>query len=215
MGLLAIVMTPAQAAALCGAVVLHQCLAGEGSRDWCRSCGGCGRCCSASASGPGPEPGLLTADGGDARCNGTWGRARALRHSGPDLGRVLRAATARAVAFAADRGGHRHRDRGDWRLHDPVRSLPAGDRAREGRPGAGAGAVVHGVDLGAGGPTRCRTGRCKCPVAGASLLALAPALAGMALGQWVRARVRSETFRICFFVGSLLLGAHLALRVWI
>jgi len=32
------------------------------------------------------------------------------------------------------------------------------------------------------------------------------------LGQWVRARVRSETFRICFFAGALLLGAHLMLR---
>jgi uncharacterized membrane protein YfcA len=52
-------------------------------------------------------------------------------------------------------------------------------------------------------------------VAGASLLALAPALLGMVLGQWVRARVRSETFRICFFVGSLLLGAHLMLRTLI
>jgi uncharacterized membrane protein YfcA len=35
------------------------------------------------------------------------------------------------------------------------------------------------------------------------------------LGQWVRARVRPETFRICFFVGSLLLGAHLMLRTLI
>jgi uncharacterized membrane protein YfcA len=32
------------------------------------------------------------------------------------------------------------------------------------------------------------------------------------LGQWVRARVRSRAFRICFFLGSLVLGAHLALR---
>jgi hypothetical protein len=31
----------------------------------------------------------------------------------------------------------------------------------------------------------------------------------------VRARTRSEMFRICFFAGSLLLGAHLALRAWI
>jgi uncharacterized membrane protein YfcA len=58
-------------------------------------------------------------------------------------------------------------------------------------------------------------GALQISVAGASLLALAPALAGMALGQWVRARTRSETFRICFFAGSLLLGAHLALRAWI
>src|SRR5262249_36103524 len=55
-------------------------------------------------------------------------------------------------------------------------------------------------------------GALQLSVAGASLAALAPALVGMALGQWVRARVRSETFRICFFAGSLLLGAHLAWR---
>jgi uncharacterized protein len=48
-------------------------------------------------------------------------------------------------------------------------------------------------------------------IAGASLLALLPALAGMALGQWLRARVRLETFRLCFFLGLLALGAHLAL----
>jgi uncharacterized membrane protein YfcA len=47
------------------------------------------------------------------------------------------------------------------------------------------------------------------------LLALAPALAGMMLGQWVRARVRSEVFRVCFFLGSLLLGAHLVVRALI
>jgi uncharacterized membrane protein YfcA len=58
-------------------------------------------------------------------------------------------------------------------------------------------------------------GALQIAVAGASLLALAPAVIGMQLGQWVRARVRSETFRICFFAGSLLLGAHLALRALI
>jgi uncharacterized protein len=57
-----------------------------------------------------------------------------------------------------------------------------------------------------------RDGALQISVAGASLLALAPALLGMVLGQWVRARVRFETFRTCFFVGSLLLGAHLMLR---
>ena len=48
--------------------------------------------------------------------------------------------------------------------------------------------------------------------AGASLLALAPALAGMALGGWLRARVRPETFRLCFFVGLLVLGGELVWR---
>ncbi|WP_230530439.1 sulfite exporter TauE/SafE family protein [Microvirga roseola] len=46
--------------------------------------------------------------------------------------------------------------------------------------------------------------------AAASLLALMPALAGMALGQWVRGRVSERAFRLCFFVGLLMLGGHLA-----
>ncbi len=46
----------------------------------------------------------------------------------------------------------------------------------------------------------------------ASLLALVPALAGMVLGGWLRARVRSETFRLCFFVGLLALGSELVWR---
>ena len=63
--------------------------------------------------------------------------------------------------------------------------------------------------------TLVQVGALQTSVAGASLLALALALMGMALGQWVCARVRPETFRICFFAGSLLLGAHLVLRPWI
>jgi uncharacterized membrane protein YfcA len=34
----------------------------------------------------------------------------------------------------------------------------------------------------------------------------------MGLGQLIRGRVKEETFRLCFFIGLLLLGAHLALR---
>ncbi len=45
-----------------------------------------------------------------------------------------------------------------------------------------------------------------------SLLALVPALAGMALGGWLRARVRPETFRLCFFVGLLVLAGELVWR---
>lgn len=48
-------------------------------------------------------------------------------------------------------------------------------------------------------------------MAGASALALLPALAGMLLGQWLRHRVRPETFRRCFFLGLLGLGAFLTL----
>ena len=60
--------------------------------------------------------------------------------------------------------------------------------------------------------TLVQDGALQISVAGASVAALAPALLGMVLGQWVRARGRSETSRICSFAGSLLLGAHLALR---
>jgi uncharacterized protein len=49
-------------------------------------------------------------------------------------------------------------------------------------------------------------------VAGASLLALVPAAIGMALGQWLRMPVSPRAFRIAFFAGSLVLGAHLVLR---
>jgi len=45
-----------------------------------------------------------------------------------------------------------------------------------------------------------------------SLLALGAALIGMFLGQFVRGKVKASTFRVCFFLGLLLLGAHLALR---
>ena len=47
---------------------------------------------------------------------------------------------------------------------------------------------------------------------GPALVALAAALIGMWFGQFVRGRIRAETFRLCFFIGLLLLGAHLALR---
>lgn len=44
-----------------------------------------------------------------------------------------------------------------------------------------------------------------------SLLALAPALVGMWAGQWLRDRFSAATFRTVFFAGLLLLGATLAL----
>lgn len=49
-------------------------------------------------------------------------------------------------------------------------------------------------------------------VASASVASLVPAFAGMLIGQRMRMRIRAETFRLAFFAGLLLLGAHLALR---
>lgn len=45
-----------------------------------------------------------------------------------------------------------------------------------------------------------------------SLVALVVVIAGMGIGQLVRGRVKPATFRLCFFLGLLLLGAHLVLR---
>jgi uncharacterized protein len=55
-------------------------------------------------------------------------------------------------------------------------------------------------------------GQIHTSIAGPSLVALAGSLVGMVLGQLVRGRVRAETFRLWFFIGLLLLGVHLALR---
>lgn len=49
-------------------------------------------------------------------------------------------------------------------------------------------------------------------VAWNSLLALAPALAGMAAGTMIRNRISAVTFKLCFFAGLLALGAYLVLR---
>ncbi|MGE8626653.1 sulfite exporter TauE/SafE family protein [Achromobacter denitrificans] len=48
--------------------------------------------------------------------------------------------------------------------------------------------------------------------AGASLLMLLPALAGMALGQWLRARLSARTFKLCFMISLAILGAYQAAR---
>ena len=47
---------------------------------------------------------------------------------------------------------------------------------------------------------------------GASLLCAVPALVGLAAGQWLRRRVNATTFRTLFFAGLLILGVDLALR---
>lgn len=43
-----------------------------------------------------------------------------------------------------------------------------------------------------------------------SAIALVPALLGMAAGQWLRRRVHEETFRRCFLVGLFSLGVYIA-----
>jgi uncharacterized protein len=57
-----------------------------------------------------------------------------------------------------------------------------------------------------------RAGVLEGATAATSLAALAPALIGMALGQWLRNRIRSELFRVCFLVALIVLGSHLLLR---
>jgi uncharacterized membrane protein YfcA len=55
-------------------------------------------------------------------------------------------------------------------------------------------------------------GEIRLSLAWPALLALAAALVGMPLGQLVRGRIPPETFRLCFFVALLVLGTRLALR---
>lgn len=55
-------------------------------------------------------------------------------------------------------------------------------------------------------------GELRPSLAAASLVALAAAPLGMWLGQIVRRKVKPETFRLFFFIGLLALGLHLALR---
>ncbi|HEX2887135.1 sulfite exporter TauE/SafE family protein [Vineibacter terrae] len=60
-----------------------------------------------------------------------------------------------------------------------------------------------------------RDGAFAASLAGTSLLALVPALAGMLAGQYLRLRVQPETFRRWFLLGLLALGAYLTLRPWL
>jgi uncharacterized membrane protein YfcA len=69
--------------------------------------------------------------------------------------------------------------------------------------------TISTLALGAG---LAREGHMSMAVAGASLLALAPALIGMAIGGWLRGRVSLAAFRRIFFLGLLGLGGHLVLR---
>jgi uncharacterized membrane protein YfcA len=56
------------------------------------------------------------------------------------------------------------------------------------------------------------TGALDLGVAWHSLLALLPALGGMAVGTTIRQRISAATFKLCFFAGLLLLGGYLVLR---
>lgn len=50
--------------------------------------------------------------------------------------------------------------------------------------------------------------------ASASLLMLLPALAGMALGQWLREKLSARTFKLCFMISLALLGAWQVAQGW-
>jgi len=56
------------------------------------------------------------------------------------------------------------------------------------------------------------SGQFQASVAGSSLLALVPALAGMLLGQRIRNRLPPEVFCRWFFVGLLVLGIYMVIR---
>lgn len=55
-------------------------------------------------------------------------------------------------------------------------------------------------------------GALEMPAIWTSLLVIVPAMIGMIGGQWVRSRVSVVVFRMCLFVGLLLLGAQLIFK---
>ncbi|WP_454675189.1 sulfite exporter TauE/SafE family protein [Achromobacter pestifer] len=50
--------------------------------------------------------------------------------------------------------------------------------------------------------------------ASASMLMLLPALIGMALGQWLRNKLSARTFKLCFMISLALLGAYQVVQGW-
>jgi len=65
--------------------------------------------------------------------------------------------------------------------------------------------IALGASLGAAGAL-------QTPALVASAIVVLPALLGMGAGQWLRSRVKAETFKTMFFSGLLLLGLYLAIR---
>ncbi len=61
-------------------------------------------------------------------------------------------------------------------------------------------------------PVLYHAGEMSLSLASPALLALAAALIGMPLGRRVRGKISPETFRLCLYIGLLVLGARLALR---
>jgi uncharacterized membrane protein YfcA len=72
--------------------------------------------------------------------------------------------------------------------------------------------IVFTVATLALGASLAQGGQLDLRASGMSTALIVPALAGMALGRYVRSRVSAATFRRFFFIGTLLLGLHLASR---
>lgn len=90
----------------------------------------------------------------------------------------------------------------------PARALFAGDRVIARPTGAGAGLSTLALAA-----ILTRGGAFPLATAGVSALQIVPTLVGMVAGQWLRGRVQPAVFQFCFFLGLLILGGHLALRV--
>ena len=212
------VMTPAQAVALLVvpsfATNVWQAV---GART-VRCCAAPGRCCSASASGPGVSGCLGRAcsrpttarapRSGSAIVLALYGVAR------PELARQFSVpARLEPVAVAADRRDHRPRDcaaTGVRLRSRPAPYLQALGLAKE-DDALAIGLSFTGVDLGACGHSRCErriadVGRRR-PAAGARAGAAA---AWCSASGW--GRVSPRVFRTCFFAGFADPGAHLVLR---
>ena len=208
MGLLAVVMAPAQAAAPAGrAVARHQPLAaGDRPEISCRCCGGCGRCCSASAPAPRLGAGFLVGEGGQGWR--PWRSAIALmrlrRSSGCARVSARRCRCAAKSWLSLAVGVATGRDHGgDRRVRHSGGAVSAGAGPRQGRPRAGARRVVHGVDRRAGRAADAMPASLQVASAGVSALAIVPALARHGARAVAAGRRRvPKSFRMCFFVGA-------------
>jgi uncharacterized protein len=75
--------------------------------------------------------------------------------------------------------------------------------------------IVFTVATLALGASLVQGGQLDLRASGVSAALIFPALLGMALGQYVRSRVSAATFKRFFFIGTLLLGVHLAARAFL
>ena len=125
----------------------------------------------------------------------SWPRADRLCGARLEQNRILDSAPRRNLGRAAGRTGDRRGHGGDRNFRHPGLALHAGDRAGEGRTGAGARPAFHDLDASRSPAVLWSGNAFDTQLAMLSLIAIVPALIGMVIGQRVRQLVSVATFR--------------------